>query len=347
MADTQIPMNANDGTLEGAVAAMSDAAVDPAALISFEEAANRDAGLPPPDEMARFAEKVEAEKLVQPRAPDGKFTKEQPAPEPEAKAAEASDLAEEFFELPPEKDGEAPRRISAKEVFDGYQERDVLRHELEQARRQQPPPVEWDRQMLETVQQRTKLVQTIQQLEHLALPAEPDLSLIDENSPRYDPGAYQRQAAAYKAAQSRMTEFQRLRSAHEEQLQQEQSALLEAKKVREQGKLLDMWPEIRDPATQRQVVDEAARYYGITQQDFATTHDARLYAILKDALAFRASQNQRQAAVKVVRSVPKLVKAQARDTRAPAARVQAGAMQRLAQTGSVEDAALAIGGLLG
>lgn len=345
MSDTQLPPNANDGTLEGAVAAMSDNALAQD-LISFEEAANREEGLPPPEEMAKLAEKREAEKVgQQPRAPDGKFTKEQPAPESEAKAAETSDLAEEFFELPPEKDGEAPRRISAKEVFDGYQEREVLRQQLEQARRQQPPPVEWDRQMLETVQQRTKLVQTIQQLEHLALPAEPDLSLIDENSPRYDPGAYQRQAAAYKAAHNRMTEFHRLRSAHEEQLQQEQNALLEAKKVREQSKLLDMWPEIRDPATQRQVVDEAARYYGITQQDFATTHDARLYAILKDALAYRAGQSQRQAAVKVVRSVPKLVKAQAKDTRAPAQRVQANAMQRLASSGSVEDAALALGGL--
>lgn len=342
MSDTQLPPNANDGTIEGAVAALSDTAVGD--LISFDDAANRDAGLPPPDDMAKLADKREAEKL-QPRTPDGKFAKPETAPQAEVEpAAETSEAAEEFFEFVPE-GADKPERVPAKDVFDGWQEAKALRTELEQARRVQPPPVEWDRQMMQTVQERTRLVQTLQQLEHLALPPEPDLSLIDENSPLYDPGAYQRQATAYKAAQTRLSEFRNLRSAHEQQQQQEQNALLEARKAREQGKLLDLWPEIRNPATQRQVVDDAARFYGLTQQDFETTYDSRLYAILKDALAYRAGQSQRQAAVKVVRSVPKLVKAQARDNRAPAQRVQAQAMQRLAQSGTVEDAALAIGGL--
>ena len=142
MSDTQLPPNANDGTIEGAVAALSDTAVGD--LISFDDAANRDAGLPPPDDMAKLADKREAEKL-QPRTPDGKWTKPETAPQAEANqpaepAAETSEAAEEFFEFTPD-GSDKPERVPAKEVFDGWQEAKALRTELEQARRVQPPPV--------------------------------------------------------------------------------------------------------------------------------------------------------------------------------------------------------------
>lgn len=354
MSDTQLAPNANDGTLEGAVAAM--AGINAADLISFDEAANRDEGLPPPEDIAKHRDKVDAQRQQQERQrePNGQFKPndkgheaQPPQPPQQAKEVqpEASDVAEEFFELPPETEGGEPKRIPAKEVFDGYQRAQQLQVELEQSRRVQPPPQEWDRQMMETVSTRTRLTQMLADLEQASIPAEPDSSLIDENSPRYDPAAYQRQLAAYKGSAQRMNQIRAMREAHQNQLSQEQNALLEARRAREQNKLLDLWPEIRDPATQRQVRDEAARFYGITEQDFANTYDSRMYALLKDALAFRASQSQRQAAVKVVRSVPKLVRAQARDNRAPHQRAQADAMRRLASSGSEEDAALALSGL--
>jgi hypothetical protein len=354
MAEAQLAPNANDGTLDGAVAALANVDVSggPDTLVSFEEAANRNEGLPPPGEMAKVRDKIDDERQkALTRAPDGRFkaADEAPPADPKTQAppVDASDVAEEYFELPPEQEGGEPRRIPAKEVFEGYQERETLRQELEQARRVQPPPQEWDKQMLATVQTRSQLTDYLDRLARATQPVPPDDSLIDASSPRYDPDAYQRQLAAYRSQHSRLTQINAEREAQNAALAREQNALLEARKAREQSKLVDMWPEIKDPATQRQVVDEAARFYGITPQDFAQTYDSRMYALLKDALAYRASQNQRQAAVKVVRSVPKLVRAQARDTRAPAQRAVADGMRRLSASGSLDDAADVIGGLLG
>jgi hypothetical protein len=343
-----LPDGANDGSLAGAVAAMAD--IDMDNLVSFDEAANRNEGLPPPQDMQRARE--------QPRQPDGKFAQQKPgeglipnhnqAPAAEQAAVEElSDLDEQFFELPAEQEGGQPQRLSAREVFEGYRERETLRTELERARQVAPPPVEWDRQMYETVQTRSRLVGMLNTLAQTMMPPKPDINLLNEQSNQYSPGEYHRQVMAHQAAMEKVQHLENARAEQQQVLEQEQAALRNAARIREQAKLRDIWPEIRDPAVQRKVVADGARYYGLTTQDFEQTYDARMYALLKDALAYRDSLAQRQSAVKVVRSAPKLVKAQARNTQGRGQQTFATGMQRLQRSGSVEDAADAIGGLLG
>lgn len=348
----QLPPNANDGSLSGAVAAMQNIDID--SLMSFDEAAARNDGLPVP---------APADKAQPPRAADGKFQAKEAAEalkalppnhnqkpdeaEAIAATADASDVADEFFEMPPDEEGGEPVRIPAKEVFDGYQEAKHLRQELEQAKRVAPPPVEWDRQMYETVQTRGQLVQLLETVASTMMPPEPDANLINPGSPLYDPGAYHQQQIGYNAARARLQQVIQMRDAHAQQADKERGALREAARIREQGKLIELWPEIRNPQTQRRMVEDAARFYGITQQDIASTYDARLFAVLRDALAYRDAQSQRQTAVKVVRGAPKLVKSPARDTQGRGRQAYATGMRRLQQSGSVEDAANAIGGLLG
>lgn len=346
-----LPPNANDGTIEGAAAAIPDN------LISFEEAVNREAGLGSPDEMAAIRERN-----ARPRDPaTQQFTKpqlvtdqqqiqqpvDQVQDQQQAPLANASSVDEEMFELPPDREGEEPRRIPAREVFEGYQRAEQLAQELEQVRRVAPPPAEWDRQMYETVQVRSKLVQQLEMLERTMLPPAPDSNLINPSSPNYDPGTYHQQQQVYAQAQQRMQLVQQARAQEAQLLSQEREALSRAARAREQGKLIELWPEIRQPAVQRQVMADAARYYGIMEQDFSTIIDSRMYALLKDALAYRQSQSQRQAAVKVVRSVPKLVKAPARSSQTRSQQTVASGMRRLVQSGSIDDAADVIGGLLG
>lgn len=343
----QLPPNANDGTLEGAVAAIPDN------LISFEEAARRE------DAASPFAEAAQR----QPQARDPvtqRFTKDQPQPQQQQpvdpvqqppidaqpEAAESA-VDEEMFELPPDRDGEEPRRIPAREVFEGYQKAQELAAELEQARRVAPPPVEWDRQLYENVQVRNKLVQQLEALEHVMMPSEPDLRLLDPNNPYHDTQAFYQQKTAYDAAMAKIAQLKQARAHEEAQISRERAALTKAASQREQGKLLEFWPEIRQPVTQRQVYADMAKHYGYTQDEINSIMDSRQYAVMKDALAWRASQNQRQAAVKVVRSVPKLVKAPARSTQTRTQQNTASAMRRLSQSHSVEDAADVIGGLLG
>lgn len=349
-----LPPNANDGTLEGAAAAMQD--IDVSNLMSFDEAANRNEGLPPPSDMAKARDQSR-----QPRSEDGKFqspTAEALAALPpnhnqapaEAEATEGdvlADLESQFFELPPEKDGDEPVRLTAKQVFEGYQEREQLRRDLESIKRVAPPPPEWDRQMYETVQTRGQLVQMLDTIAQAYAPQEPDTKLLDQSSPHYDPNMFFHQKQAYDGARAQIQRVTQERQRQAQALEAEQGALREAARLREMGRLKEFWPEIADPSVQREVRDYAARTFGITDRDFATIHDSRFYAILKKAKAFDDAQSQRQTAVKIVRSAPKLVKAPARNTQGRGQQTYSTSMQRLQRSGSVEDAANAIGGLLG
>lgn len=339
----------NDGSIDAAVSMMSDVDLDKP-LMSFEEAQNLEAGISAPAPRETLAQPTAKD-----REPNGQFAKKEADPKGidaaalVAKAApdvDASTPDEEYFELPPDTEGGEAKRIKATEVWEGYQERELLRQELANAKRVAPPPIEWDQQMYETVKARGQLIDQLRMMEQIVMPQEPDERLIDPNSPNYNPDLYHQQRTGYRQALGRMQQIQSRSQELNTQQTREQEALLRARQLREQSKLHDIWPDIKDPATQRRVRDESARFYGITDQDFAETYDSRLFAILKDALAYRQSLAQRQSAVKVVRSVPKLVKAQGRTAQPKGQAVYSSSMDRLARTGSLEDAANAIGGLL-
>jgi len=354
-------LNANDGTLDGAVAAMAN--FDMSNLVSFEEAANREAGLPPPEDMGRHRDREEQRRQDASRDPaNGQFKAkdaaargQEPAPlngqpppnDPAAIVAEdVSDGADEMIEFPAETEGGEPVRRPLAEVVAEAREAATLKAELEQVRRVAPPPVQWDQQMYQTAQARHQLVQMLDTISQTMLPPEPDVSLINPQNPYQDPAAFYQQKANYDAARQRLQQVHQAREHHNSLLSQERNAITEVARLREQERLREFWPEIKSSAVQRQVMSDAARHYGITEQDFAQMLDSRHYAVLKDALAHRAGQAQRQAAVKVVRQAPRLVKSSARPTQNRGQQTYSSSMQRLQQTGHIDDAANAIGGLL-
>lgn len=259
---------------------------------------------------------------------------------------EANAADEEWFELPPEKEGEQPRRIKAEDVWKGYQEREQLVQYVEQIQRITPPPVQYDEEIYKTVQVRNRMVQELNVLIQANQPLEPDLSLIDDQSPRYNPGEYQRQVALQRDMIQRHHKLRAHQAYQQEQLSQEQEALTAAKRAREQSKLVQFWPELRDPVVQRQVRDDAARYFGIDGGTLDSVMDARFYAILKTALDHVNGQKQRQQTVKVVRQKPKLVKGSARDTASPKAAQYQSGMRALQKSHSIDDAAEALGGII-
>jgi hypothetical protein len=258
---------------------------------------------------------------------------------------DASAPDEEWFELPPEKEGDKPRRIKADEVWQGYQERETYREQLEQVSRIVPPPPQYDEEIYRTVQVRNRMVQELDQIIAANQPIDPDMRLIDENSPHYNPGEFHRQVAFQREQAGRINQLQQRRAHEATQLQQEAEALTAARKAREQSKLVQFWPELRDPTVQRQVRDDAARYFGITDDDFKNVLDARFYAMLKVALDNINGQKQRQQTVKVVRAKPKMVRGSARDSNPKTAQYQTG-MRAVQRSGSIEDAADAIGALI-
>lgn len=264
--------------------------------------------------------------------------------DPEAVEASAPD--DEWFELPPEKEGEAPRRIKAEDVWKGYQEREQLAQYVEQIQRITPPPPQYDEQIYETVKVRGKLLQELNVLLQVNQPMRPDRRLIDQMSEYYNPAEFHRQEALHDDMVARHQKLRERQAYEQHQLSQEQEALTAAKRVREQDKLVQFWPELRDPVVQRQVRDDAARYFGIDGGTLDSVMDARFYAILKTALAHVNGQKQRQQTVKVVRAKPKLVKGSARNTASPKAAQYQGGMKALQRSHSEADAADAIGALL-
>lgn len=342
----------NDGSLHDAAMSMPDfdGMDDPSpsqttTIVDPREAANR-RGTPPVDmrQQKREADGKYKEGFdVKPNLPPEAEEQDDKA-EPEA--VEAAGMDDEWFELPADKEGEAPKRIKAEDVFKGYQEAQELRQVLEQVTRITPPPPQYDEEIIKTAQVRHRMVQELQQMIALNQPMEPDDELMNDRSERYNPGEWHRQKAFYKQQQERIGLMHARLQREQHFIQQESEALTAARKSREQSKLVQFWPELRDPVVQRTVKDEAARYYGVDDGVFDSVMDARFYAVLRDALAYRSGQKQRQQAVKVVRAKPKLVRGAARDPAGPKGAQLSASMRKLAISGSIDDAADALGGLI-
>lgn len=344
MSDNAAAMQQMDGSIESAIAAMPDLEkLAPFEAVRDGTAPERAPGQPRNPDTGQWAEKAQ-----QP-APRGNS---QPGPKQEAALAtqdepEAEGVDDEtFVEIPGDEPGKPGQRLALKDVFDGYQRAQQLQTEIEEVRRGTPPPVEYDRAIYETTQARSDILRKAEIYARLLQPPRLNPDLLNENSPNYNPGAYHRQMqlAQEMEAQRQSIEAE-MRSLQSEQ-QRDLEAISRAQHARERGKVLQLWPDLQKPDVARQVRDDLARYYGIDQEALDKTIDARAYAVFKDALAYRNAQKAQSTAIKLVKSKPRIVKGSARDTSNPKEAQRSSAMQRLAQSGSMEDAADAIGALL-
>lgn len=292
---------------------------------------------------ARVMDDLDQEEGQQPdakpgRAPDGKF---------KAKEIEGKDESEDedgdWFEIPGE-DGKA-ERYKVDDVWKGYQRASELEAEVETLRRAQPMPAEFEQALRSTIQERSNYAQALQQWAAYNEPRQPDPNLVDPASANYDPEAYHRQLTEFAHAQENQrrvtSELERLQSEDGEQ----REALFRAAHAREKTKLLEAWPEITTKGTVEQVRGDLERFYGIDAQTLATVQDHRFYKVAKDALAYRAQAAKAKEAVKVVKGKPKLFPGGARQSGAKAGKFN-DALGRLSKSGSLDDAADALEGLI-
>lgn len=273
-------------------------------------------------------------------------------PDGDAEAAEeASDVADEFFELPPEKEGEKPRRLKASEVWEKAQRADALEQQLVEARRTVVPPAAFDEQLMQLITAQQNTLQQLQMYEQMLHPEQPDIELINEESPRYNPGLYQRQ---YAMAQQKASQVSRIRAqmeAVDQDRKQRVAAYERLQFARGREALGQLWPEVvaDDGKEAARVRSEVAEYYGrhgVTPEVMASITNPGFYAVLKDALAYRRGLRAKETAVKVVRSKPKLVRGAARGPSNAKAAAYHNGMQRLVRSNTIEDAADALEGLI-
>jgi hypothetical protein len=276
------------------------------------------------------------------------------APKDDAKpAAEAADAAPaeddegDYIELPAEEDGAEPRRLKLDEVLTAYQKAKTLEQEVETLRQGVPPPEHYERAIAENVQKATEYLNGLKQLEQWLQPAAPSTDLINPQSPNYDPDLYYQQLTQAQQMHQMRQQLVQERERVETEATTAQQAALEARMTREWNEALKHWPELKEQTHRQQVVKDFSSIYGFSEAEVRAIGDHRVLRVLKDALAFRKGQSAQETAIKAVKAKPKLVKATARSTQTGRQAQFAAANDRLSKSHSIEDAAEAIGSLLG
>jgi hypothetical protein len=313
--------------------------------------------MPDIEALERGEQSAEPEKATRARDDNGRFkAKEAAEPEQAAdkvepeKAEEAPEEDDEdYFELPGEKEGDAPVRLKASDVYAGYQRSKQLEAEIAEAKAKPSAQMSEDAvkatedliKSMAEYQKNNEIFAAMQQVR------EPSMELLNQASEHYNPELYAqlKQEAAHTArrAAAARAEIERVGKERGELEQRLETARFQ----REQAKLNEFWPELMaDKAVQQQVMTDAEKAYGFKAEDFNGIVDHRHYKVLKDALAYRAAQEKTEAAVKIVRAKPKLVKGAARSSVNPKDAKRADAMDRLSKSGSIEDAADALDGFL-
>lgn len=323
------PAGDTTSALESAVASMSDA---DASSLDFGGLVEQ-----PRDEVGKFA-KPEAEAKAEPEA--------KAKDEPEAEAEAATD-DEDYIELPADEEGKEPSKLKLTEVLEGYKKSQTLAQELEQVRKAAPMPAEIERELATQVQARQQLTSVLQELYQATQPIAPDLELVNPNNlEKFNPGLYHQQVAAYQQKQFERQQLQQAYAQAQKEQVEQQKVLAEARYQREWAKATELWPELKDKTAITRVVDDVTKSYGFSLQEVQAIDDARVLAVLKDALAYRNGKAAQETAVKVVKAKPKLVRATARQSASGRTASAAQHMERLGKTGSMDDAVAALAELL-
>ena len=328
----------NDGSVDAAASAMPD--------IEAMERANPEIQQPqPPLDQPRSEPEAKANRD---RSEDGKFKAKEPIPGDNAKPVEAQADDDDWLEMPAEKEGEPPERYKVTEVWEGYKEREKLKAEL--AKVQAPiVPAEIESALVETTRERQQYINGLSRLKQMTQPSPPDVEMMNPQNPRYNPEGYYHAVQLYQQGlQTQAALDQHLKEQTDRQ-NEENTIVRKARWQREQTKLKEVWPEVfADKQTQAKAKEALAKHYGIDEAFLASdlTLDHRIYALAKDALAYRESQAKAAKAVEVVRSKPKLIPGSARQSQTGAQRSSADAMKRLQSSGSLEDAMDALGAFI-
>lgn len=266
----------------------------------------------------------------------------------EADSQDGEDISavdDEYFEVEVERDGKPfKERVKAQEVWAEAQEAKRLRAERDDWQKNVVPPEQWDQEILNATHMRGQLMRQLETMRAMQQPQMPDDAMLDEDSPRFNPAQYGRLRQLALAQNQRVQQIEQYHAQLAQEQHHQLSALQSAQMQRERDKLYkDVWPELKDQKEAARTHGDLIKHYGKygVNDGYISKFDAAAFAIVKDALAYRSGLQAREAAVKVVRAKPRLVKGNARDTANPNTRRSTAAYQRLQQNPNDMDAAAA------
>jgi len=183
--------------------------------------------------------------------------------------------------------------------------------------------------------QRDFILQVSQQF----LPQPPDESLLDGNSPGYDPLRYMALKADYDKRVGQLTQLQQASQADQTRLTQEQQRQKKELHEREAKLLVEAMPELKKPEVYNKFWADAVDTmgeYGFSAEEMNDAIDHRLYRVYRDLAAYRRARKSIPSVKQAVQSKPVLTGKKRMDPKAKASRETQVRSEQLRKTGSFD-----------
>lgn len=168
---------------------------------------------------------------------------------------------------------------------------------------------------------------------------EPDRSMLDENSPNYDPHGY---TVAKEHYAERVNLLQRLASQRQQVDQQTQAERDQAegmRRHREAEALLQAAPEFKDEKVYRRFMTDAVSTmskYGLSPEEIDRVTDHRFYLLMRDIVKFHKARSGAPKVAEDMRRKPTLQGGKRMDPKGKTSREASVRADRLRKTGSLE-----------
>lgn len=177
------------------------------------------------------------------------------------------------------------------------------------------------------------------------VPAAPDPEMMQT-----DPVGYMQAKERHEAFMGQLQQLAYGQMQEQEQRNHQAQQAFHAHCLQEAESLMKAMPELKDPAKRAKwsaELERTAAHYGFENSDIGNVKDHRLFVLITDAMRYRRIvENRAQSAEKTKGKPPATIEPGRRQsTQANAARDREQLRARVRQTGSVEDAARALGSL--
>jgi len=184
-------------------------------------------------------------------------------------------------------------------------------------------------------EQRNLILQVSQQF----IPQPPDRSLLDRNSPNFDPITYAALKAEYDDRIGVINHLHQTSTAEQEKAAKEQERQKETMRAAEVERLLKAMPDLAKPEVQKKFWAESVETmaeYGFSQEEMNDTIDHRVYRIFRDLTAYRKARNRIPAVKEAIQSRPVLTGKKRMDPKEKTSRESQVRKEQLRKTGDFD-----------
>lgn len=183
--------------------------------------------------------------------------------------------------------------------------------------------------------QRDLVLQVAQQF----IPQAPDRSLLDQNSPNYDPIRFAALKADYDDRIGAISQLQHTTRAEQERAARDQQRQQKELRDKEAKNLIEAMPELGKPEVYKKFWSEAVdtmSEYGFSQDELDQAIDHRLYKVYRDLAAYRRARKQAPNVRQAVQSKPVLTGKRRMDPKEKTSREKQVRQEQLRKTGSFD-----------